>query len=83
MAIGLVIVFAISPALSATNNVSDNYYVSKQAIAILMGFAAFLITANLKPQIWRKIEKPVLLLAFGGVNALQCISANELQPKNV
>lgn len=71
MAIGLVIVFAISPALSATNNVSDNYYVSKQAIAIVMGFVAFLIAANLKPQIWRKFEKPLLFLAFGASVAVR------------
>lgn len=71
MAIGLIIVFAISPALSATNNVSDNYYVSKQAIAIIMGFAAFLIVANLNPQIWRKLEKPLLFLAFGASVAVR------------
>jgi cell division protein FtsW len=71
MAVGLIIVFAISPALSATNNVSDNYYVSKQAIAIIMGFAAFLLTANIKPQVWRKLEKPLLFSSFGASIAVR------------
>ncbi len=71
MAIGLIIVFAISPALSATNNVSDNYYVSKQAIAIIMGFVTFMIVANLKPQTWRSLEKPLIFLALGASIAVR------------
>lgn len=63
VAIGLITVFAISPALAASNNVSDNYYVSKQVIAILLGVASFVIVGNIKPTTWRQAEKPLLIAA--------------------
>lgn len=42
-AIGLVVVYAISPGLAATKNVSTNYFVIKQSIAILLGVGAFIV----------------------------------------
>jgi cell division protein FtsW len=49
-------------------NVSANYYVSKQLIAISLGIVAFLVAAHFPLQIWRRIEKPLLIAA--GVSAL-------------
>ncbi len=63
MVIGLITVFAISPALAASNNVSDNYYVSKQLIAIALGVAAFIVVGNIRPSAWRKAEKPLIISA--------------------
>jgi cell division protein FtsW len=63
MVIGLITVFAISPALAASNNVSDNYYVSKQIIAIALGVAAFIVVGNIRPSTWKKAEKPLLITA--------------------
>lgn len=63
MVIGLITVFAISPALAAQNNVSDNYYVSKQVIAILLGVGAFVAVGNVRPSWWRKAEKPLIISA--------------------
>ncbi len=71
MSIGLVVVFAISPALSATNNVNENYYVIKQATAVITGIAVFMIAAYLKPAIWRKLEKPLIILALGSSVAVR------------
>jgi cell division protein FtsW len=65
LAVGLVVVYAISPGLSAQKNVSPNYYVSKQTIAIALGFAGFAITANLPLGVWRRVEKPLLYAAAG------------------
>lgn len=63
MVIGLITVFAISPALAAQNNVSDNYYVSKQIIAIALGVVAFIVVGNVRPSTWKKAEKPLLISA--------------------
>jgi cell division protein FtsW len=63
LGIGLIVVFAISPGLSAQQNVSENYYVGKQLVAILLGIAAFVIVSNLPLRIWRRLEMPLLIMA--------------------
>jgi cell division protein FtsW len=63
LAIGLVVVYAISPALGATNHVNGNYYVGKQLLAIGLSLVAFVITARVPLQWWRQIYKPLLVLA--------------------
>jgi cell division protein FtsW len=68
LAIGLVVVYAISPGLSIQKNVGQNYHVGRQAIAIAMGAVAFLITANMSTTLWRRLEKPLIILA--GVSAV-------------
>lgn len=68
LAVGLVVVYAISPGLSIQKNVGENYFVGKQAIAIGLGVAAFLVTAHLPVTWWRRLEKPLLLTA--GVSAI-------------
>jgi len=63
LAIGLVVVYAISPALSASNHVSANYYVTKQLLAIGLSLVAFVITARMPLQWWRQAYKPLLVAA--------------------
>jgi cell division protein FtsW len=72
LVIGLVVVYAISPALSAANHVSNNYYVSKQLIAIALSVVAFLITMRVPLKWWRQSYKP-LLVAAGLATALALI----------
>ena len=60
LVIGLIVVFAISPALSAQKNVSESYYVSKQVIATLLGVVSFAVVGHMAPSLWRKFEKPLL-----------------------
>src|SRR5690606_1569968 len=47
LAVGLIVVYSISPGLAATRDVSPSYFVSKQLIAIGLGIAAFAIFSNL------------------------------------
>src|SRR5665213_1577223 len=63
LAIGLVVVYAISPALSAANHVSNNYYVGKQLVAIGLSIVAFVVTAKVPLQWWRQAHKPLLVIA--------------------
>ena len=63
LAIGLVVVYAISPALSAAHHVSSNYYVGKQLLAIGLSVVAFIITAQIPLQWWRQAYKPLLIIA--------------------
>lgn len=68
MVIGLITVFAISPALAASNNVSDSFYVTKQLIAVALGVVAFIVVGNISPVRWRKFERPLLIAA--GISAI-------------
>ena len=69
MGVGLVVVYSISPGLAALKGVSDNYYVTKQLVAILLGVIAFLITAWLPLRVWRRLSWPLALSAVVAVIA--------------
>jgi cell division protein FtsW len=61
--IGLIVIYSISSALSATTHVSNNYYVGKQLLAILLGVVVFVIAANIPLDKWRTFGKPLLIIA--------------------
>jgi cell division protein FtsW len=61
--IGLVVVYSISPALSAASGVSNGHYINKQLIAIGFALVAFLATSQIPLPIWRKFVKPMLVVA--------------------
>jgi cell division protein FtsW len=63
LAIGLIVVYAISPALSASNHVSNSYYVSRQLLAIGLSGVAFLLTSQIPLAWWRQAYKALLALA--------------------
>jgi cell division protein FtsW len=63
LVIGLIIIYAISPGLAAQKNVGDNYYVSKQIIAIILGIAAFIGVANVPLLVWRRLQKHLAIAA--------------------
>jgi cell division protein FtsW len=64
--IGLTVVYAISPALSATSGGSGTHYVSRQLIAILMSVVAFLFTARVPLKTWQRWQTPLLVVAALG-----------------
>jgi len=63
LSVGLIVVYAISPALSVAHHVSSNHYVSKQLIAIALSIVAFIITAKTPLAWWRQAYKPLLVVA--------------------
>lgn len=63
LSIGLIVVYAISPALGAAQNVNGSYFVSRQAIAIVVGAIGFIVASRLPLELWRKLCIPLLLMA--------------------
>jgi len=66
IAIGLTVVYAISPALAATRGGSGTYYVSHQVLNIFLAIVAFFVTANIPLRTWERWQKPLLALAVIG-----------------
>ncbi len=63
LVIGLIVVYAISPGLAAQKNVSENYYVGKQIVAIVIGVVAFGVISQVPMQVWPKLQKPLIVAA--------------------
>jgi cell division protein FtsW len=80
LAIGLVVVYAISPALSSANHVSGNYYVTKQMLAIGLSLVALGITARVPLSFWRQAYKPLLWVAAGATLLALIIPVNPNYP---
>jgi cell division protein FtsW len=63
LTIGLIVVYAISPALSEAAHVSGNYFVGKQLLAIILSLVAFAVTSQLPLNRWQRFAKPLLIMA--------------------
>jgi cell division protein FtsW len=63
LSVGLIVVYAISPALSVAGHVSGSYYVNKQLVAIALSAVAFIATSQIPLEKWRLAYKPLLILA--------------------
>lgn len=71
LAIGLVVVYAISPGMSVLRGVSESYYISKQFIAIMLGVCAFIVLSRIPYTWWRKAVKPLIITAVIAALAVQ------------
>lgn len=71
IALGLVVVYAISPGLSVQKQVSENYYIGKQLLAVGLGLIGFLVVANLPLSWWRRLEQPLLIGAGSAAVAVR------------
>ncbi len=65
LSIGLIVVYSISPALSASHGGTSNY-VTKQLLAITLSIIAFLVTARIPLKQWRAWQWPLLTIALIG-----------------
>lgn len=61
LAVGLVVIYSISPALGLANGVSSNFYISRQLIDVALSMAAFTVAAHIPYQSWRRWYKPLLV----------------------
>ena len=76
LAIGLVVVYAISPALIVEKNVDGSFYVTRQLIAVGLGLVVFGVTAAIPMDRWKKTH--TLLLAAAVLVTLVAL----VQPTN-
>ena len=76
LAVGLIVVYGISPGVSAQNGISSSYFVNKQLLAVGLGIIAFIVVANLPLNLWRKLEKPLILGSIGATLAALAFGEN-------
>jgi cell division protein FtsW len=63
LTLGLVVIYAISPGLSAQKNVSDNYFISRQLLATGLGVISFIVLATLPLNTLKRLQQPLLIAA--------------------
>jgi len=80
MVIGLIVIYAISPGLSASRGVSENYYITKQLIAILLGVVAFGIMAFTPLNFWKRARTPLVAAAAIATLITLITPVSELYP---
>lgn len=66
LAIGLVVVYSISPGLAASLNVSQGYFITKQLIDVILGLGVFAVAAYLPSSWWWKSAKLLMIAATVG-----------------
>lgn len=69
--IGLVVVYAISPGLAATRGVGNNYFVTKQLIAIGLGLIAFGVASYMPIDLLKRSKNVLVVLTFIGAAIVQ------------
>lgn len=63
LCVGLVVIYSISPGLSAVEGRSSNYYIGKQVIAVLLGLGTFAFAANMPLKWWKTATLPLVGIA--------------------
>jgi cell division protein FtsW len=66
LAIGLVVVYSISPGLAASQHTSQSYFITKQLIDVLLGVVAFTAASFVPLAVWKKSAKPLAAIAIIG-----------------
>jgi cell division protein FtsW len=66
LTIGVVVVYSISPGLAASQHISQNYFITKQLVDVVLGVATFALAAYLPTKVWLKIAQPLIILALAG-----------------
>lgn len=64
LVVGLVVVYAISPGLSVQKNVSENYFITKQLVAIALGVATFIFASMVPTKSWQRARMPLIVLSI-------------------
>lgn len=63
LSIGLVVIYAISPGLSISSHVSENYFIDKQLLSVGIGLVVFIAVANIPLDWWRRLQTPLIAIA--------------------
>lgn len=71
LVLGLIVVYSISPGLAASQNVSQNYYVAKQVVSIILGLIAFAVFSSISLSTIKNSKRILLGLTAVMVVAVQ------------
>lgn len=63
LAIGLVVVYAISPGLAVEKAVGQGYFITRQLISVALALVVFFVVASLPLRIWHRLQVPLLVVA--------------------
>src|SRR5687767_13003239 len=65
LAVGLIMMYSVSPVLShkLLGSVSRNYYFVGQLVNIAVGMAAWIFFSQVHYSFWKKLAKPMLIVA--------------------
>lgn len=77
---GLIVVYSISPGLAASQKISQNYFITKQLIAVGLGFVSFFLASTVRMGTWSKLAKPLALTALVGCLIVMVTPINALYP---
>jgi cell division protein FtsW len=80
LTIGLVVVYSISPGLAASQHISQSYFITKQLLAVGLGFITFAVAALIPVSLWKKLAKPLIIVALVGCLAVMVTPINALYP---
>lgn len=80
LVVGLVTIYSISPGLAIQRNVSENYYVNKQLIAIGLGIVTFIAMATIPYETWKKLQKPLIGAAIVATLIALALPVSEQYP---
>lgn len=80
MSIGLIVVYSISPGLSASQHISQNYFITKQLISVSLGLVAFVAATAVPRGLWPKLVKPIGLAALTGCLIVMVTPINAVYP---
>lgn len=61
LVVGLIVVYAISPGLSMTKQVGENFFITKQLISIGLGLVAFGAVMTVPLGSWRALQKLLMV----------------------
>ena len=59
--VGLIVLFAISPALAAQKHVPNNYFINRQLLAVFLSIGVFFFVGKFPLNSWRHLEKPLII----------------------
>lgn len=80
LAIGLIVVYSISPGLAASQGVSQSYFITKQLIDVGLGVITFAIAAYLPTSWWWKMAMPLAWIAAAGCVIVMITPIDVLYP---
>lgn len=64
LGIGAVTVYAISPGITLDRGLSENFFSTRQLVAIVLGAISFLIASQIRLKTWKTFELPLVVFAL-------------------